>query len=166
MTSKNTGSTWAQPSDTTIKEIHTFLALIIQMGHDQHGSPKDYCSREEQYCTPSYSSAIACNRFFHILQFLHFKNNANLPKHDDLDDRLWIIRKISDTLNNKFCEMYNPTEHLAVEWSYRVVPRRVIFWEYIPRLLSKFPNFTTLWATLWHEYKGALINADRQTCWR
>ena len=89
MISKNTGSTWAQPPDITIKEIHTFLALIIQMGHDQHGSPKDYWSRKEQYCTPSYSSAITCNHFFHILRFLHFKNNANFPKRDDQDNRLF-----------------------------------------------------------------------------
>jgi hypothetical protein len=41
MTSKNKGSTWAQPPDIMIEEINTFLALIIKMGHDQHGSPKD-----------------------------------------------------------------------------------------------------------------------------
>jgi len=70
---------------------------------------------------PSYSSAIARNRFFHILWFLHFKNNANLPKrddppnHDNQDDKLSKIQKTSHSLNNKFCEMYNPTEHLAVD---------------------------------------------------
>jgi len=91
------------------------------MEHDQHGSPKDYWSREKQYCTPSYSSAIACDRFFRILWFLHFKSNAKLPKPDDppkrdnQDDKLWKIQKISDTMNNKLCEMYNPTEHLAVD---------------------------------------------------
>jgi hypothetical protein len=84
------------------------------MEHDQHGSPKDYWSREEQYCTPSYSSVIASDHSFHILQFLHFENNANLPKRDDPDNRLWKKQKISDTLNNKFCEVYNPTELLAV----------------------------------------------------
>jgi hypothetical protein len=65
--SKNTGSTSAQPLDITIKEIYTFFAFIIQMGHDQRGSLKDYWSREEQYCTPFYSNVMACDHFFHIL---------------------------------------------------------------------------------------------------
>jgi hypothetical protein len=52
MASKNTGSTSAQPPDITIEEIYTFFALIIQMGHERRGSPKDYWSREEKYCTP------------------------------------------------------------------------------------------------------------------
>jgi hypothetical protein len=54
MASKNTGSTSAQPPDITIKEIYTFFALIILMGHDQHDSLKDCWSREEHYCTPFY----------------------------------------------------------------------------------------------------------------
>jgi hypothetical protein len=53
---------------------------------------------------------MARDCFFHILRFLHFENNDN-PDYD----RLWKIRKVFDTLNNKFCEMYNPTEHLAVD---------------------------------------------------
>jgi len=53
--------------------------------------------------------------FFHILPFLHFENN-DPPNHDDPDyDRLWKIRKIFDTLNNKFFELVNLTEHLAVD---------------------------------------------------
>jgi len=55
-------------------------------------------------------------RFFHILRFLHFENNYNPPNHDDPNyDRLWKIRNIFDTLNNKFYKLYNPTEHLTVD---------------------------------------------------
>ena len=104
--SKNIASTSAQSSDITIQEIYTFFTIIIQMGHDQHGSLKDYWSREKQYCTPFYSNVMARNCFFHTLRFLHFEDNDNPPSHDDPDyDRLWKIRKIFDTLSNKFCEM-------------------------------------------------------------
>jgi len=86
------------------------------MGHCQHHSLKDYWSREEQYCTPFYSSVMARDRFFHILRFLHFENSDDHLNHDDPNyDRLWKIQKIFDTLKNKFCELYNPTEHLAVD---------------------------------------------------
>ena len=65
--SKNTASTKAQSPDIMIGEIYTFFAIIIQMGHDQRGSLKNYWSREEQYCTPFYSNVMACDCFFHIL---------------------------------------------------------------------------------------------------
>jgi hypothetical protein len=134
MASKDTGSTSSQPPDIMIEEIYTFFALISQMGHDQHGSLKNYCSREEQYCTPFYSNVMACDRFFHILRFLHFENNDDLPNRDDPDYyRLWKIRKVLDTLNNTFCEMYNPTEHLAVDKVIVLYKGRVIFWQYIPK---------------------------------
>ena len=72
MSSKTTGSTSAQQPGITMKEMYTFFGLLIQMGHDQHHSIKDYWSREEQYCTPFYSNVMARNRFFYILGFLHF----------------------------------------------------------------------------------------------
>ena len=137
--SKNTTSASAQPPDITIGEIYTFFAIIIQMGHDQRGSLKDYWSREEQYCTPFYSNVMARDRFFHILRFLHFEDNDNPPSRDDPDyDRLWKIRKIFDTLNNKFCEMYNPTEHLAVDEVIVSYKGSVIFRQYIPKKRKRF----------------------------
>jgi len=67
MSSRTTGSTSAQPPEITIEEMYTIFGLLIQMGHDQHHSLKDYWSREEQYCTPFYSNVMVRDRFFHIL---------------------------------------------------------------------------------------------------
>jgi len=103
------------------------------MGYDQHGSLKDYWSREEQYCTPFYSNVMVRDRFFHILRFLHFEDNDNPLSRDDPDDRLWKIRKIFDILSNKFCAMYNPTEHLAVDEVIMSYKGGVIFRQYIPK---------------------------------
>jgi len=59
---------------------------------------------------------MVSDSFFHILRFLYFENNDDPPNHEDRNyDRLWKIRKNFYTLNNKFCELYNPTEHLAVD---------------------------------------------------
>ena len=109
------------------------------MGNDQRHSIKDYWSREEQYCTPFYSNVMARNCFFHILRFLHFENNDNPPNHDDPDyDRLWKIQKIFDTLSNKFCEMYNPTENLAVDEMIVLYKGRVVFQQYTPKKCKRF----------------------------
>jgi len=114
--SKNTASTSAQSPDIAIGEIYTFFVITVPMGHDQRGSLKDYWSSDEQYCTPFYSDMMPRDHFFHILRFLHFEDSDTPPSCDDPDyDRLWKIRKIFDTLSNKFCEMYNPTEHLAMD---------------------------------------------------
>ena len=89
MSPRPTGSTSAQLPDTTIEEMHKSFGLIIQMGHDQRHSLKDYLSREEQYSTLFYSNVMARDRFFHILRFLHFENSDDPPNHDDPDyDRL------------------------------------------------------------------------------
>ena len=139
MSARTTGSTSAQQSDITIEEMYTFFGLMIQMGHDQRHSLKDYSSRGEQYCTPFYSNIIACNRFFHILGFLHFENNDDPPNHGDPDyDRLWKIQEIFDTLENKFCELYNPTEHLAVDEVIVLYKGTVVFLQYIPKKHKRF----------------------------
>jgi hypothetical protein len=109
------------------------------MRHEQRGSLKDYWSREEQYCTPFYSNVVTRDRFLHILRFLHFENNEDSPKRDDPNtNRLWKIRKVFDTLNNKFCEMCNPTEHLAVDEVIVLYKGRVIFRQYIPKKHKRF----------------------------
>ena len=118
--------------------MYTFFGLIIQMGHCQHHSLKDYWSREEQYCTPFYSNVMARDHF-HILQCLHFENNDDPSNHHDPNyDRLWKIRKIFDTVNIKFCEMYNPTKHLAVDEVIVLYKGRVVFWQYIPKKHKRF----------------------------
>jgi len=109
------------------------------MGHDQRDCLKDYRSREEKYFTPFYSKTMVHDRFFHILRFLHFENNDNPANRDDPHhDRLWKIRNIFDTLNNKFYELYNPTEHLAVDEVIVLFKERVIFRQYIPEKHKRF----------------------------
>ena len=139
MSSRATGSTTTQPPDITIEEIYKFFGLMIQMGNDPRHILKDYWSREEQYCIPFYSNVMARDRFFHILRFLHFENNDDPPNHDDPDyDRLWKMRKIFDTLNNKFCELYYPTERLAVDEVIVLYKGRVVFRQYIPKKHKRF----------------------------
>ena len=108
------------------------------MGHERH-SLKDYWSRDKQYYTPFYSNVMARDRFFHILRYLHFENNGDPPNHDDPDyDRLWKIRRIFDTLNNKFCELYNLAEHLALDEVILLYKGRVAFQQYIPKKHKRF----------------------------
>jgi len=113
---------------------------------------------------------MACDRFFHILQFLHFENN------DDLDyKRLWKIQKIFDSLNNKFCEMYNLTEHFAVDEVIMFYKRRVIFWQYVPFGIKIYKCCNFLGCTYdmnvylgkqWHQATAVLLLWGLVACYR
>ena len=128
-----------QPPDVTLEEMSKFLAIIIQMGHDQRDTLKDYWSRDEQYYTPFYHNTMVRDRFFHILRFLHFENNEAPPNRDDPEyDRLWKIRQIFNSLNSKFCELYHPSEHLAVDEVIVLFKGRVVFRQYIPKKHKRF----------------------------
>jgi len=82
---------------------------------------------------------MARDRFFHILRFLYFKNTDNPPNHDDPDhDIRWKIRNIFDTPKNKLCELYNPTERLAVDQVTLLCKERVVFRQYIPKKHKTF----------------------------
>ncbi|PNF36309.1 hypothetical protein B7P43_G00540 [Cryptotermes secundus] len=109
------------------------------MGHDQRDTLKDYWSRDEQYYTPFYNNTMVRNCFFHILRFLHFENNEAPPNRDDPEyDRLWKIRQIFNSLNSKFCELYHPSEHLAVDEVIVLFKGRVVFQQYIPKKHKRF----------------------------
>jgi hypothetical protein len=61
-----------QPPDITMEDLYKFLAIIIQMGHDQRDSMKDYWSREEEYHTPFFHNALVHDRFFSHFQISPF----------------------------------------------------------------------------------------------
>jgi len=48
------------------------------------------------------------------------------------------IREIFDTMKNKFCELYNLTEHLAVDEVIVLYKGRVVFRQYIPKEHKRF----------------------------
>lgn len=118
----------------SIEEIQKFIALVIPMGHDLRDSFKDYWSKDEQYHTPFYQNTMPRDRFMHILRFLHFSDNNNRPiREDENYDRLWKIREVFDTLNNKFHEFYFPSEYIAVDEVIVSFKGRGIFRQYIPK---------------------------------
>jgi hypothetical protein len=76
---------------------------------------------------------MTCNRFLHILQYIHFANNQNaIDNNDPKYNRLWKIRYIFEILNNTFSTYYTPTEHLTADKVIVHFKRRVNFKQYIP----------------------------------
>jgi hypothetical protein len=123
----------------TLKEMYSFLALILQMGHDIRDTLKVYWTTAEQFSTPFFRKMMKQDRFCHILRYLHFIDNGDEPdKRDDNFDRLWKMRTIFDMLNDAYAKYYSPTEHLAVDEIIALFKGRVVFKQYIPKKYKCF----------------------------
>jgi hypothetical protein len=71
---------------------------------------------------------MAGDCFLHIIRFLHVEYDDEPETCDDPRCfKCSKIRNIFDILNNKICEMYNPTKHLAVDKVLTLYEGRVIF---------------------------------------
>jgi hypothetical protein len=65
----------------TVQEICLFLAIIVQMGHDQMETLEDYWLTLEQYFMAVYGNSMKQDRFYHIFTFLHLMTiTVNLPR--------------------------------------------------------------------------------------
>jgi hypothetical protein len=123
----------------TLKEMFSFLALILQMGHDIRDTLKAYWSTAEQFGTSFFGKTMKQDRFCHILRYLHFIDNRDEPdKRDDNFDRLWMMKTIFDMLNDAYAKYYSPTEHLAVDEITVLFTGRVVSKQYIPKKHKRF----------------------------
>jgi hypothetical protein len=124
---------WSPLSDMTLKEMYSFLALILQTGHDIRDTLTVYWTTAEQFSMPSFGK-MKQDRFCHILRYLHFTDNRDKPdKRNNNSDRLWKMGTISDMLNDAYAKYYSPTEHLAVDEIIVLFKGRVVFKQYIPK---------------------------------
>jgi len=69
----------SQLLDMTVQKTCLFLAIIVQMRHEQMGTLKVYRSILEQYFTALYRNTMKQDRFYSIRRFLHFSDNKNEP---------------------------------------------------------------------------------------
>jgi hypothetical protein len=74
---------WLPLPDMTVQEIYLFLAVIMQVGHNQKGNLKDYWSTQEQFYMAFCGSIRKHDEFFHILRLLHFCDNKKDPDKTD-----------------------------------------------------------------------------------
>jgi len=122
----------------------TFIALVLQMGHNLKDTLHDYWSRLRQLHTPFYGGTMTRDRFLHILRFLHFADSSQRPDQGEEYDQLWKLRTIFDTLDDSSAKFYNPSENLAVDEVIVKCRGRIIFRHIFQRKenisASKFTN--------------------------
>jgi len=105
----------------------TFIALALQMGHALNNTLHGYWLRLRKLHNPFYGETMTRDRFLHILCFLHFANNSQIPNKGEECDRLWKLRTVFDNLNEAYAKFCNPSEHLALDEVIAKFKGRVIF---------------------------------------
>jgi hypothetical protein len=79
--------------DMALQEMCLFLAVALQLGHDQRDTLSDYWLTLEQYFTGFYRNT---DRFYYVLRILHFSDSKIEPdKTDENYDRPWKMRAIT-----------------------------------------------------------------------
>ncbi|GFW78142.1 piggyBac transposable element-derived protein 4 [Trichonephila clavipes] len=104
------------------------------MGHIEKDSIQDYWTTDNLIETPIFREVMPRDRFLMILKFLHFSDNSLKESRDSPTyDRLWKIRKVFDSFNRIFKEVYDPTENLSFDEVIIKFKGRVLFKQYIPK---------------------------------
>ena len=125
---ENTKSQWLE---VTISEMWKFLSLLFWTGIIKKPTLSSYWSTNPLLATPFFSSVMSRDRFYSILRYFHFNNNATRP--EDCTDRLYKVRPIYDMLIEKFKTVYTPGEHLSLDEGMLKWRGRLLFKVYNPQ---------------------------------
>ena len=93
--------------DVTVQETCLFLAIIVQMGHNQRDMLQDYWLTLEQYFMALYRNTMKWYRFCHILRFIHCSDNKNEP--DKTDKNYDGLSKVRAIMTSSVIHMLNIT---------------------------------------------------------
>lgn len=119
--------------EVSVSEMKTFLGLLFAMGLVQKPEIKSYWSTNPILATPFFNDSMSRNRFESILMAFHLNDNSkNLPRQHPDHDKIFKIRPLFDTLQERFGQVVEPHQQLAVDESMMPWRGRVEFRMFIP----------------------------------
>jgi hypothetical protein len=83
--------------DITPEELYMFFAVTMLMIRVKKLTVLDYCSADSLISTSQFSDFMSRNRYLLLLRLLHFSDNNNQPK----GDQLYKIKPIIDHLKKQ-----------------------------------------------------------------
>ena len=99
-------------------EMKPFLATVMLMGPEKLPTMENDWSRKILFNHPVFKILMTRNRLQLIWKFLHFHGNNDLPVPTDPHcDRLHKIRPVTDHLQERFQEVYEPRKDVSVDES-------------------------------------------------
>jgi len=110
-----------------------FLAVRIIMGIDRKPSQKHYWTRNEMLTSTILPKLLTSDRYFEILQNLHFCDQA-----EESEDHLFKLRGIWSICTSQFAKMIVPGPNISIDESLVLYEGRLIFKQLIPSKRSRF----------------------------
>ena len=108
-------------SDVTCDELKSWFGVVIGMGLIQlKGDIRAYWStRHTLTRTVGFPEVFPRDRFLQILRYIHFVDESMAITNRELAgyDKFYKIRYLFSYLVPRFRDVYNPTQHLAVDES-------------------------------------------------
>ena len=105
--------------DTTVEELHQYVALRTLMGVQPRPTYRHYWSLNPLVNSPIFSETMSRDRYDQLTSNLHFADNEDPAA---AEDRLWKLRSVIDTLGKTFKETFIPERKIAIDeslWAYR-----------------------------------------------
>ncbi|KAI5644264.1 transposase IS4 domain-containing protein [Phthorimaea operculella] len=106
--------------DTKVDELRVFFGIVLAMGIVVKTRIEEYWQASgDIFSTPGFSAAMSCNRFMLLSKCLHFRSNdgCNPVSMTRAEAKLYKLQPILDHLNNKFSQLYVPSQNLALDES-------------------------------------------------
>jgi len=97
--------------NTNSNEIEVFLGVHVKMGTLPFPRVRMYWCSKKGTRIPAIADAMPVNRFFKLRSHLHAVDINNKP---DNDDRLWKVRPLFDSVNNK-CHKMKREEFYSID---------------------------------------------------
>lgn len=123
--------------EMTRVEFEKWLGLLFHMGHIKINRMEYYWNRSHMYQLGLFGHVMSRDRFFSIMQALHFAGN---PTGDDPipTDRLFKIRPLVDFFNKTMKEVYTPGKQLSLDESMVLWRGRLVFRQFIKGKKHKY----------------------------
>ena len=120
-------------TETTVSELHAYVALQIAMGLCQKNEIEDYWSSYWLIHTP-FTKVMTRDRFEIISSFLHFADNTiDRPVCGQENyDPLWKIRDLLNICEPQYTEVYGPIRELSIDESIIKFKGRLHMKQYLP----------------------------------
>ena len=121
-------SSRAKPIDR--REFIGFLGINTLMGYNKLPSWTHFWSSQPDLGVPFAATVIPRNRFAEILSNLHVNDNLVMPK--DNNDRLYKLRPLIKSLNNRYVKLYNVSKQVSIDESMILFKGRSSLKQYNP----------------------------------
>ena len=116
--------------DVSIDDMYVFLGINIIMGYHRLPSLRHYWMTGDDVGVPAIQKAMSRDRFSFILGKLHVNDNNKLDVSNK--DKIYKVRPLVDSLNERFSDKRAPSQNLSIDESMILFKGRSSLKQYNP----------------------------------